>query len=53
MLRDEKIYQITAKVGNGFTDDDRKNLLKTLAKSKVDSNYIEASGAKEIGRAHV
>ena len=46
MLRDEKIYQITAKVGNGFTDDDRKNLLKTLVKSKVDSNYIEASGAK-------
>ena len=46
MLRDEKIYQITAKVGNGFTDDDRKNLLKTLAKSKVESNYIEASGAK-------
>ncbi len=46
MLRDEKTYQITAKVGNGFTDDERKNLLKTLAKSKVESNYIEASGAK-------
>jgi len=46
MLRDEKTYQITAKVGNGFSDDERKSLLQTLAKSKVASGYIEASGAK-------
>ena len=46
MLRNETIYQITAKVGNGFTDDERKNLLEKLTKSKVESNYIEASGAK-------
>ena len=32
--------------GNGFTDDERKNLLEKLTKSKVESNYIEASGAK-------
>jgi ATP-dependent DNA ligase len=46
MLLDNKTYQITAKVGNGFTDDERKNLLMILEKSKVESNYIEASGAK-------
>ncbi len=46
MLRDDETFQITAKIGNGFTNDERKDLLKSLKKSKVESNYIEASGAK-------
>jgi len=33
------------KVGNGYTDDERKSLLKELATKKVDSSYIEASGS--------
>tara|TARA_B110000438_G_scaffold303043_1_gene362841 strand:- start:6073 stop:7437 length:1365 start_codon:yes stop_codon:yes gene_type:complete len=46
MITDDNHYQITAKVGNGFSDDERKKLLKVLEKLKVDSNYIEASGAR-------
>ena len=46
MLTKDNCYQITAKIGNGFSDDERKALLKKLEISKVDSNYIVASGAK-------
>ena len=46
MINDEGNYQIVAKVGNGFTDDDRKSLNKSLSKLKTESNYIEGSGAK-------
>ena len=46
MLTEDNCYQITAKIGNGFSDDERKALFKKLEMSKVDSNYIVASGAK-------
>ena len=46
MLRDDKTYQITAKIGNGFSDDERKTFLKKLDKLKVESNYIEPSSAR-------
>ena len=46
MLTEDDCFQITAKIGNGFSNDERKELLKTLEKNKVESNYIVASGAK-------
>jgi len=46
MLTKDNCFQITAKIGNGFSDDERKALLKRLEKSKVESNYIVASGAR-------
>ena len=46
MLTEDNCFQITAKIGNGFSDDERKALLKRLEKSKVESNYIVASGAR-------
>ena len=45
MITDDNQYQITAKIGNGFSDEERKTLLKILDKIKVDSDYIESSGA--------
>jgi len=38
-------YILLTKVGNGYSDDERKSLLKKLAKKKVDSDYIEVSGS--------
>jgi len=38
-------YLLLTKVGNGYTEDERKQLLKELATKKVDSSYIEASGS--------
>lgn len=41
----ENEYLLFTKVGNGFTDDQRKSLLKKLEQHKVSSDYIEVSGA--------
>ena len=38
-------YILLTKVGNGYSDDERKSLLKKLAEKKVDSDYIEVSGS--------
>ena len=38
-------YLLLTKVGNGYTEDERKKLLTELATKKVDSSYIEASGS--------
>jgi hypothetical protein len=38
-------YLLLTKVGNGYTEDERKQLLTELATKKVDSSYIEASGS--------
>ena len=38
-------YILLTKVGNGYSEDERKNLLKELGKKKVDSDYIEVSGS--------
>jgi hypothetical protein len=38
-------YLLLTKVGNGYSEDERKNLLKELGKKKVDSGYIEVSGS--------
>ena len=38
-------YILLTKVGNGYSEDERKNLLKELGKKKVDSGYIEVSGS--------
>lgn len=41
----ENEFLLFTKVGNGYTDDQRKSLLKILEKHKVSSDYIEVSGA--------
>tara|TARA_B110001450_G_scaffold3497_1_gene3651 strand:+ start:204 stop:1547 length:1344 start_codon:yes stop_codon:yes gene_type:complete len=38
-------FLILTKVGNGYSEDERINLLKDLEKKKVDSGYIEVSGS--------
>lgn len=38
-------YILLTKVGNGYSEDERKNLLEELGKKKVDSGYIEVSGS--------
>lgn len=38
-------YILLTKVGNGYSEDERKNLLQELGKKKVDSGYIEVSGS--------
>ena len=38
-------YILLTKVGNGYSEDERKKLLKELEKKKVDSGYIEVSGS--------
>jgi hypothetical protein len=38
-------YLLLTKVGNGYSDDERKKLLQELGKKKVDSGYIEVSGS--------
>ena len=38
-------YLLLTKVGNGYTEDERKQLFTELATNKVDSSYIEASGS--------
>ena len=38
-------YLLLTKVGNGYSDDERKKLLKEFEKKKVDSGYIEVSGS--------
>lgn len=39
-------FLVVAHCGNGFTDDQRKELFETLSLLSVDSNYLEVSGAK-------
>ena len=38
-------YILLTKVANGYSEEERKKLLKELDKKKVDSDYIEASGS--------
>ena len=38
-------YILLTKVGNGYNEEERKQLLKELEKKKVDSGYIEVSGS--------
>ena len=38
-------YLLLTKVGNGYSDDERKKLLKEFENKKVDSGYIEVSGS--------
>ena len=38
-------YILLTKVGNGYSEEERKNLLKELGKKKVDTGYIEVSGS--------
>jgi len=42
---DDDKYLSLAKIGNGYTDAERKKLLSKLDKLKVASNYIEVSGS--------
>ena len=39
----ENEYLTIAKVGNGFTDEQRDSIFKELEKQKVDSDYVEFS----------
>jgi hypothetical protein len=41
----ENEYLTIAKVGNGFTDDQRVSIFKELEKQKVDSDYVEVSSS--------
>ena len=45
LVRDDGSLQTMAKIGGGFTDEDRVELLKKLKKSIVPSDYIEVSSA--------
>ena len=38
-------YLLLTKVGNGYSEEERKNLFKELGKKKVGSGYIEVSGS--------
>jgi ATP-dependent DNA ligase len=39
-------FLVVAQCGNGFTDEQRRELFETLSPLAVDSNYLEVSGAK-------
>ena len=41
----ENEYLTIAKVGNGFTDDQRDSIFKELEKEKVESDYVEVSSS--------
>ena len=41
----EDEYLTIAKVGNGFTDEQRDSIFKELEKQKVDSDYVEVSSS--------
>ncbi|MAR40176.1 MAG: hypothetical protein CMD22_05900 [Flavobacteriales bacterium] len=41
----ENEYLTIAKVGNGFTDEQRDSIFKELEKQKVDSNFVEVSSS--------
>ena len=45
LVRDDGSFQTMAKIGGGFTDEDRVELLKKLKKKVVPSDYIEVSSA--------
>ncbi|NNE98305.1 MAG: hypothetical protein HKN25_04710 [Pyrinomonadaceae bacterium] len=45
LVRKDGTYHTMAKIGGGFTDDDRTELLKKLKKSVVDSDYIEVNSS--------
>ncbi len=45
LVREDGSYQTMAKVGGGFSDEDRITLLKKLKKMVVPSDYIEVSSA--------
>ena len=38
-------YLLLTKVGNGYSEEERKKMLKNLEKKKVSSDYIEVSGS--------
>jgi hypothetical protein len=38
-------YLLLTKVGNGYSEDERKQLLEELSNKKVDSSYFESSGS--------
>ena len=46
MMTDKDTYQLVGKIGNGFSDQERTDLLKKLKPLSVESNYFESSGAK-------
>lgn len=45
-IRTDNSYQIIAKVGNGFSDDERVKLLEKFKNLRVESNYIQGSSAR-------
>jgi hypothetical protein len=46
----ENQYTLLTKTGNGFSDNERRELLILLSKNKVNSDYIEVSGANTAYR---
>jgi len=44
-LKAEGQYQMLGKVGNGFSDAERKKWLKAVQGTEVESNYLEVSGS--------
>ena len=45
LVREDGSYQTMAKIGGGFTDEERIDLLKKLKKLVVPSDYVEVSSA--------
>ena len=45
LARPEGQYQMLGKVGNGFSDAERKKWLKAVQGTEVESNYLEVSGS--------
>ena len=45
LARPEGQFQMLGKVGNGFSDAERKKWLKAVQGSEVESNYLEVSGS--------
>ena len=43
--KDPDEYLLLTKVGNGYSEEERKKMLKDLEKKKVSSDYIEVSGS--------
>ena len=46
----ENQYTLLTKTGNGFSDNERRELLILLSKNKVNSDYIEVSGSNTAYR---
>jgi len=45
MMSSENCYQIVGKTGNGFTDDERKELYEKLSKMHIKSEYIQTDSS--------